>query len=602
MALIGLVSSFCIVLLLLSMNVMNISYLLTALLLFFACAAWLLFLGRGTRNITFFDSDLVRNKRVGATLNISFFIVQTLIIFALYSRPDPYQRPLSFFVLISVMVAIVAFEIFIREERKTYLVLIMIMLIGINLAWSQASLYPGLLGDDTWWHFNITQTIIKGGVIPDGTPYSFFPVFHTLLASTSLTSGISYESAAIVLSGTGQIALNVIFIFLIGHHITKNAQISLLAALLVVLASNHIQMSVNFIPNSLASIFIPIIIFLILKMNVNRSLMMLAVLHLFMVVTVLTHTVTALCVSFILSIGYLALRFYICHIPEKRLRLSAEIPLFFNITMLSWWTFVAGNIGVFIGFFRGSQDINPVTVLNITNVAQWEQLFNNLGMLLFFAFAIIGILYMISDDKGDKMFFYTVASIIPLVVGYFPFVLGRAVIPHRWYFLAQLLLSIPLAISMIHISNRSKNKSFRPVWVSGFVVALILLSMMSSVASIDNHAVAVETGVRYALTDSEIATFLMADGASGDQVLSDEYYSSRMGYLGYSAADISGHILDKNFDETGNHIILIREEISNRPFILHEDVYRLNYGLEGLLMGEHSKVINSGTVAGYIKD
>jgi len=82
-----------------------------------------------------------------------------------------------------------------------------------------------------------------------------------------------------------------------------------------------------------------------------------------------------------------------------------------------------------------------------------EQLFNNLGMFLFFAFSFIGVFYMISRRGSSSSFTMAWVGVAPLAIGFFSLISGHSVIEHRWWYFAQILLAIPLAVAVYTVGT-----------------------------------------------------------------------------------------------------------------------------------------------------
>jgi hypothetical protein len=175
-------------------------------------------------------------KKVLFITNIMFISIFLYSIFSVIFRPELYSRPFEYFISISILVPLIAIEIFSTPVFKKYIVLtlIKILLLIINLTYSLQLIYPGLAGIDPWWHQNFTIIMLKAGRIPVGYAYSELPMFHLIVSSIILITGFNYKFSAMLFTSSINIA-SLIFIFLIGKFIF-NEKIGLLTALIAGIA------------------------------------------------------------------------------------------------------------------------------------------------------------------------------------------------------------------------------------------------------------------------------------------------------------------------------------------------------------------------------
>ena len=130
-------------------------------------------------------------------LCISFYILFSLAILSIYLRPELYVRPLSYFVIASVIFPVITLQIFYSSKNFNYHLLVQIILFGLLLVFSELLIFPNsVIGVDPWLHQTFTINIINGGHIPTNTIYSNLPIFHLEVALTSILSSFNYKYAA----------------------------------------------------------------------------------------------------------------------------------------------------------------------------------------------------------------------------------------------------------------------------------------------------------------------------------------------------------------------------------------------------------------------
>lgn len=599
----------------LAVSIKRIVYIFTGVLTLMSCAIWLLI---GEKASLKFDS--YQSRSVNLVLSSIFFFLFAFSILSIQFRINLYERPLFYFILTSLMGGIVSLEILFSRKNGGYSVLFtlfQITIIGLSVAWSQLLIFPSLLGIDPWDHRRFTLKIINLSHIPDGYGYSKFPIFHLAIATTSLIIDLNYKFAAMLSVSLLQIICNVMFVFLLGKYLF-NYRIGLLASLMVIIANHHIFMSYWSIPNAFAAVFIPIVLYLLFKVKREKPLHAMTLSLFFMATLILTHTVTAMCMAIILFVSWIAFNLYnILYSKNERL-ISLITPILFTTTMFAWWTYASGRqINTLAELIKWGFSIDwfyfmcpPKEVLKYAaTVPIMEQIFNNMGMFLFYSISFVGIFYMISKKGNSFSFTLALAGFTPLALGFFSLITGHSIIEHRWWYFSQILLSIPLAVAIILI-GKGKGSDDRFVFILSFVfvVSLTFLMIMSPPANVDNHIFSPNTGVRYAYTESEmIAASFFAQKSIGKISSDFDYSTNPSSSVFYNYYDTSYdriipldyQLINKSFVHDGSTKI-IRSEIVDRPFRLAGGIYRLNYDPNIVLLSSgFNKIYDNSAVTAY---
>jgi len=599
-AFIGLILSLVLIILYFKNN--HINYLLIGVLFLISCIVWL-----GIRQDHNFLFNNPQSKNSTILYAICFFCLYIVSILSVSFRDEYYSRPLIYFVLISVMASIIASEIIYCNKKHFTLIFSQIVLLGINVSWSQLFLFPSVLGVDPWYHSFLTNLIILKGFIPEGHSYSSLPLFHLIITETSLFSNLPYKFAAMLTVSLGMIICNAFFVYLIAESLFKNYRIGLLAALSVIIANNHIFMTYWSIPNGFAAIFILIAIFFFLFKNKYRFPFSLTLLYLILFITIIfTHTITALCLSILLFVIWLIFFIYREYQKNPANHVPLIVPISFTIAMFAWWTYASGSIRTLVELLKWGFNIDffiktPPELLDYSiSVNLNEQIINNIGMYLFFAISFIGIFYMISSQGNIKSYIIAWLGITPLSIGFFSLITGHSVIEQRWWFFAQLFLSIPLAVAIyIIITWKTKRNYYSNILVFMFIFFLSFFSVISPAANSDNFF-APNSHMRYSLSESELTTAQTILNKSDDHIKTDSYfaYSQKWEYPRFST--FCQELYSNNFHSLKNQIILVREVIVNKPFLFFSSIYKLDYNLNVKLEEwRFSLIYNSKSVKGY---
>ena len=580
-------------------------YMLTGVLALISCLLWLVI-----RKSHTFEFNLPDSRILTALWSICFIGLFALSILSVHFRPELYQRPILYFVLTALMAGVIACEIFSSGRRHVAVILIQIVLLGVSIAWSQLLIFPSLLGVDPWYHSVLTTKIVDEGLIPGGYGYSRLPLFHLMIAATSLIVGLPYKFAAMVSVSLGQVICNALFVFLIAGHLFRNYRTGLLAALMVIIANYHIYMSYWSIPNGFATVFIPIVLYLLFFRLGSRSDSSSAILYILVLGTIiLTHTITAMCMAILLFVSWSALVIYRAYDHSgKDNYLSLIRPVGFTVAMFAWWTFAASSsiaslakliewgfsIDMFVKTPKELQGYEAAIPLG-------EQLFNNLGMFLFFALSFIGIFYMISQRGNSLSFVMAWVGMAPLAISFFSLISGHSVIEYRWWYFAQILLSIPLAIG-IYIVGTWKLK--RPLHlyslVFGFVVLLSILMITSPTANVDNLSFSPNSHMRHSLTTAELESLKTVTEKWDGQVRTDGYFAGIQSFQYPLLSSFCQNIYSEDYLSLKEDIFIVREAIVGKPFKIFSSIYKLDYDLNGKLDGlGFSRIYDSNSVSGY---
>ena len=614
-------------------------YTAVGVIAFLTCLAYLLLRRKTPASI---QTPMESTPRIYLLLNISFFCLLTYSIVAFHMRPELYTRPFGYFIVLAAMAAVVAIEILFLPSRKTatYLALFKIIVIGLSLVWSQLLIYPSIVGMDPWYHQMFTLQILEAGHIPSGYAYSWLPGMHLVTGATSLITGLDYKMATMFSVSLLQVVCATLFIFLLGKFI-HSARAGLLAGLVLVIANYFVRFSYWTIPNAMAVVFIPIIIYLLFKLRQENPKATICLSVLFMAALILTHTVAAVMLALLLFLIWLGFEAY------KRLkyqvvagaRIFLVAAILFTGATLSYWTFVSGHTGTLIKLVQTSfgveyfdslppEEVAPpeevippegvfppeeLTSL-IAAVAQYrdhivpfsERLFNQLGLLSFFAFGFIGAFVMFSRSLRNRYgFALVIAGLIILAFNFFSIITHRGFLVDRWDYFLQVLLAIPLGIAFLWLGSLPRKKIASACLIGITVFALAFLLVISLEANRDNRTLSPNTIVRYGFTQSELGAMNTASNIYAGNITSDRIYTNlgSLPELDGRIGDISNQLWAQDFTDSQDMLVLIRNEIVVNPFMIGIWApFRLDYNpREALTDQGFSKVYDCGSVSGFIK-
>lgn len=588
------------------------TYIAMGILAFLAFAAYLIIRRSLSSSTLSYLASTEGSYRLRLLLNVIFFSLFAYAALSFWLRPDTYVRPLGFFVSIAFMAAVEAVEILFlpSQGRSGVFVLSKIVMIGLSLEFSQVIIYPTVVGIDPWAHQMFTLKILNLGSIPEGWGYSWLPFMHLFTGSTSLMTGLDYKTATMFSISLSQVLCGTLATFLLGNFLFSK-KVGLLGALLLGVANWQVSMGSWTIPNTLAAVFIPVITYLLFKVKGEKPRVGFFLAAVLFGTVILTHALTTALIAMLLFAFWAGFRIYNSMNHGWKTSIMISVPLLFSVGMFSWWTFVSGNIVTLAGlieagfrsdfFLSGRAQVMPKEVIQYTyTVPLPEQLFNNIGMFLFFALSLVGCLYMVHKKFGNSHRFVTALSgVMVLFLSAFALVTGLGIIVERWWYFSQILLALPLAVTLSLFCGILKNNVWKALLLAILVFSLSFLMIMSPTANMDNPTFSPNTQVRYALTESELQAVKSTSNIWNGTIGVDGYYSE-LRTLSYPVKEINREIAYVNYSDCQDLFILVREEIVTHPFLLSY-VYKLDYDPRDLLMNQtFSKVYDCGSVSGFV--
>lgn len=588
-----------------AVNFPRIIYLVPGILTFLACIVWIHMRGRSSLSFQLKESHQITN-----IFFILFLVFFTIAILSFRFRPELYERPLLYFVMTAFMAGLISCQILFANEQHKRIILPQIIILGASIAWSQLLLFPNVVGADPWYHQMVTMKIIDFTTIPGGS-YSHLPIFHLIIAINSLFTGFEYKIAAMLSVSIAQILCNALFIYLLAILTTKNYKVGLFSALMVIMASHHIFMSYWSIPNGFAAVFIPMALYLIFKNNFKSHLSKTFLILVLLIAIILTHSIASMCMAILLISIWLLSEAYNVIVQIKETTISVILPVFFTLVMFTWWSYASGHIFSLIkliewGFSRDvfiMQATADIWTGYIQTIPISEQIFNELGMFLFFALSFIGIFFMISLNN-KKAFILAFVALLPLFIGFFSLLGGFSVIEHRWWYFAQILLSVPLGIAIALFFNTFKD---HPLKIIGFFICISLFAftlIMSPAANSDNAIFSKNSSSRSSLTESELFSIESISNKYNGEIGTERYVANVVTYLpiDIDLTHIDGEIYSGDYSKIQQHNILIREYIQENTFKLFQTGYRVDYNMNQQLETQgYDKTYTTSSVEIYSK-
>jgi len=567
-------------------------------------------------------------------LNISFLI---LLIFSMYIYYVNYQfRPISYFVLISLLAVVIAVET-LSMKRKNYKYIILVKVIVISL-FHRAGLFfnfPSLSGVDGWNHAWYSNMISETGTLEalaGETKYFYYPVHHILVSSTDIITNLSIiDVHFFVISGTSVIVLS-LFVFKIGEKLV-NPKVGLLATLIVNFTHVNIRRATtNITPGWLVIVIFSIIFYIVIKDEWYKDSRITGLLIFFITITVITHQLT----TFVILVSLVCLFFtpYIYQLiykhnkigTNRNFNLSMLILLFFISFIFLYWnhTYVRGKpffewkFGPFITALTEESAATQAPGETTADIPLYERVIQQMFYLILPFFAFGGVFLWIKKQSEKR--FGTIVLIITLfaLITFLP-IMGPDLLTHRWQPILYILLSIVAAAYTIYMFSKIKSLKIKNLLLIIAIFLIVFLMITTNSVNQDNPIVDEEGTVRDQFNEQEISSIRAINQYGTKEIILDARMSSPLRY--YSALEDSEDkylngssysLLDSYYiDEEesinvskieGNRYILIRESLFKEPIIMNGSPTTLEKNfIETFREENFNQIYDNGEVYIYYK-
>lgn len=576
-----------------------------------ACATYLVLKRRSVfASVSEPPTEHARSRSIPLLLlSISFFVLMSYAFLSVVMRSDQYSRPVAYFVATALAGAVLAAEIVLlpSEEGYAYFVLAKIILLVIGFIWSIMVLFPGVIGFDAFYHGPFTETILENRNIPTGEYYSTFAGMHLTVGSTMLVADLDYKTACMLSACLVYVVVILSFVFLLGRSI-GGSRVGLLAALLVGCSPPYLRWGWGMAPNGYAMVFLISSIYLITKCGLRHPVRLLALSMLLMAVLILTHSMAPLCMAIFLFVALLGQIFY-KRVYQESFKASVTLSLLvlFSIAMCAWWMQGAEKPietlrDLIRTSFSASNWTQPLSQSRdyMQSIPFTEYVIRVIMDPVFWALGFIGCLALFSRRFGNRHGFNLAASgLAVLAIGIISMPLGIGVLPDRWQLASVYLLAVPAGIGLLAISSVLRRTTVRALCLAFIVGALVFICIVCPLADIDRPITTPNTTVRYGFKESELRAADTITDAWGTNVAADGYYLEVLPANGAILRNLNTNFVTMDFTDREDRVVIIRQEVVERPFYLPE-VYRLDYDPREILEQQgFSQIYDCGTVTAF---
>ncbi len=537
-----------------------------------------------------------REDRLKSILGILFYLI-FLTCILIYSM-NLYYRPISYFILICVLAALIASQIlYIREGDRVASVLLQIFLLSILIRVGIFYNFPSLMGYDAYFHASMARVITDTGFvapIETSSKYFYYPLAHIFVSVTQVMGETDIKDAMFYSIGFASI-FSTVAIYLIGKKI-EGPQMGLLATLLINLNNHNIVAGIaNITPGSLVLCYFIFIIYAIF--SEKQSLRYTGFILLVTILMVLTHQLTTF-VVFLSLVSIYAGRYLHNHVykslPIKTT--SFNYILFFIISLQTYWmfTFVNPNTSFLEMVLSPLMDVlqagasyssDELIVGSGNNQETLEVLLLHISYLALPFFAIGGVLAWFSRGDVKKVNKFSIALVVVILYSLaygIPLLGMRNFLTSRWFPLISVFLVLVAASYMLKLVSLFNSKKAKVSAI--FIIILLFSFVMVTTPGInkDNPLVAKDTTVRNQFKEVEIEAIKTVTAKHSGNILMDSPYDSCLFYRdrGYDSSNATyfniQHIQTGEID--GNPMVLLRKSTVEEPVSINDpERYGVNF-------------------------
>ncbi len=587
---------FGIVALLLGFKLKNYRLTQIATVLILAAITYLILRNRFPNSIVYLTKNEISKSKFICT-SIIFYL--TLLFGMLIINQNLYSRPLSFLIIISISAGIIAIQIISVQNKYYYhMILFEILFLGIIVRASVFYQFDGLVGGDPWVHLNSINSIITFGHVTNQVAgYYYFPFMHIFVSFVYYLTGFNVVNSMFFIGLCDFLSL--VFIFLVVKKF-YDYKIGLISLLVLSVATYPIVLGFGIIPQSFGVAYLSILIYLFFIQTdlgtIYKKMIYSIFIIIFLTCNILTHTINSFVTLVILFAIFLVdtLKYKISDVfrlnKEVQNYISITLILLFFIFLIYYWFYSSGFIG-YIGEslkwgFSSTYQEQSVTTVSESFITTFMKM---LSLYVFSFFALLGSLFTLKVKSFKTIGIY--GWVLLLVVFGLVFLNLNNFLPARWFVYIQICLIVPVAISIIILSQTSFKKALTIFLIISLFSFIGLISYEANAQNVNPFTPTPTGGVKY----SEIKVGIFDKIPTNINIYADlGYHGINLNRVGDASDILSGK-------KQLNGILLFRTSLEQSPYYVGGN----NFGIESLNssflieMQRYNRIYDSGSVIAF---
>jgi hypothetical protein len=507
--------------------------------------------------------------------SIIFFLFIFLSLITINERVTIYERPIAFFIYISLSLSSIMIDIFFLPTKKSivYFTLFKIMLVAVILRWIPLSIIPGLYGDDPLYHQMFTSEILESHHIPLDLQYSKFPFMHLMISSIMIVTGMNFKYSSMFSVTLLQAIMVTIFIYLLAYAISLDYKFGIISSFIYSFSDVPIGFGIlGAFPTTFAIFLILTVIYLLFKSRNDTSNLYFkqkSITILLLIAILLSHSLSSLFMATLLMLLCIFKYFYKHAFKDQlSLSLSNNLAALSLVIMFAYWMYEVDFIFSQLVHVIFLDDAIRASFSSVggKNYAQIVPIssyfFTLLGRFILYGLSVIGILYATADIK--KNYAVLIFSIIGVSITLFSGIgqiLGFGVAPDRLEYYAFFLLIFSSAFGLFYLVN---NLKFR--YIPLIVVVILIMSFFmitNTYSNTDTPIYAKDLTPQRFIKTSELHSLHKVLNIVGCDIGSDNDLAYYIRYRYPGNTTILNFYLDEHTQFKG--AIIIRDNYKERP-------------------------------------
>lgn len=398
------------------------------------------------------------------------------------------SRDIVFIILLTALYGVIILEIFTLKTLNISAILMQIVVAFGILVFTLVFCYPYYYGwTDVTVHLNLVDVLITnyGAIPPDiAGQYTFFTLFHQIIAETSLVTSLSVY-ASLFISCTIMPIIATLFIPYIAIFFTNNNRIIILSALLFSLTPIVIWFAIYPMPRMLASIAFIIILYLFFNSPNEYTIQKWIICGIIALYMVIVHHAQLPLIFFVMTI--ILISYYVYAGKPTKTQIGIVI-VFYLIPVLYWlYTYITTMVDIFL-----SRLLQPLEMgmqletvdVNITSFTKvWLFAAPSVIILIF---SLIGLYYILSPKQISKKTAILCPIILLMIIFYIPYIIDLSYIIStmlqvtRIRFVLAPFFAISMAFGCIILANMIGKNGKKSALAISVVIVLCLAFVISS--------------------------------------------------------------------------------------------------------------------------
>jgi len=342
-------------------------------------------------------------------LVLTFFYLFLLSIFILFYFE---KRPIFYFIVVAFLYMILILEI-LNKKPRTNLIIFQNIILFLNIVWGVTMRYPLYFGGtDIISHLKSAELVaITGGISHLSSSYINFPLYHILVAQSSLISGLDILFSKNLFIGI-VFSLSILLVYKLTKIVTKNDTISLLSMVFYSSFSVVLSDGMYMITRNIAFIGFLLLFLIIVKFNDKQkvSVRYTMIYSLFSIFILLVHQVSIFQFLLLFALLIVIQRVHKVHY------LRVKEYLFLIVITISYWLLLAYSfsshviLNILIAPVERDTEIVRTGITDTFSVSAY--LFSSIDTMLFIFIFLTGTLCVLYYSEKAKLKVFILFSLI----------------------------------------------------------------------------------------------------------------------------------------------------------------------------------------------